>query len=145
MVLLLRLEAAELEELRADEVVEAADADAVGPKVLVALPVGNMAEVLEREESVELPRLAVLFPEANGIELEELMTEEVTELEVDDPEELTSLDDEATALDETDAPPVIEAVVDDEDTPIEEDVVLAEADTSDDEAEEEVMVAVALY
>lgn len=56
------------------------------------------------------------------------------------------MDEETTALDETDAPlEVMEAVADDEDTLTEEDVVLAETDTSDDEAKEEVMVAVALY
>lgn len=91
MVLSSELRVAELEELRADEVV--ALADAVGPKVTVALPVGNMAEVLETEESVELPRLVVLSAEADGVELEELLTEEVTELEEETAEELASMDD----------------------------------------------------
>lgn len=40
---------------------------------------------------------------------------------------------------------MIEAVTDDEVTSVEEDVVLAGADRSDDEAEDEVIVAVMLY
>lgn len=91
MVLLSELRFAELEELRADEAV--ALADAVGPKVTVALPVGNMAEVLETEESVELPRRVVLSTEADGVELRKLLTEKVTELEKETAEELASMDD----------------------------------------------------
>jgi len=48
VVLLPIVKRAELDELRTEEVVM--PADAVGPKVLVALPVGNMAVVLELEE-----------------------------------------------------------------------------------------------
>lgn len=144
MVLLLEREAAELEEPKADEVV--IPADAVGPEVLVALPVGNMAEVLEREEPVELPKVVVLLPDPDGNELAELTTEEVVELEKDEIEEPTTMDDETIALDESDAlDEAIDAVADDEDAPAEEDVMLAEVGAADEEAEDEVMVAVTLY
>lgn len=133
MVLLLEREAAELEEPKADEVV--IPADAVGPEVLVTLPVGKIAEVLEREEPADLSRLVVLLPDADGNELVEPTTEEVAELEKDETEELTTMGDETMALDESDAlDEVIDAVADDEDAPAEEDVMLAEVGAADEEA-----------
>lgn len=90
-VLLSEWEAAELEELRADDVV--ATNDAVGPAVAVPLLVGNMVEELEREELAGLLTLEVLFDEADGIELEEPTTEEVRKLEGDEAEELMLLVD----------------------------------------------------
>lgn len=144
MVLLLEREAAELEEPKADEVV--IPADAVGPEVLVALPVGKMAEVLERKEPVELPEVVVLLPDPDGNELAELTTEEVVELEKDETEEPTAMDDETIELDESDAlDEVIDVVADDEVAPAEEDVMLADVGAADEEAEDEVMVAVTLY
>lgn len=93
MVLLSEGKIPELEELSMEEVVILPDADAVGPNVTVALPVGNIAEVLETGESVELPRLVVLSAGADDIELEELLIEEVPEPEEETAEELASLDD----------------------------------------------------